>query len=268
MTETLRKIDINTLMPDPSQPRKSFLKEEIDRLAASIDARGLLQPLRVRWDDDRQMWRIVTGECRWRAARIAGLKEIPCISVDGEISETDLLADQIIENSVRNDLRPIELARALAKLKALRGCTAQQLAKELGLSGAAISRSEALLSLPDTIAAMLDEGRVPESAAYEISRLQDPQAQLGLAHAIAEGRVSRDQIAQQVQSRVGKRHVLPKAGRVSFKLESGVAITVTAGQPLSWDVLLPALDSLRRRAKKLSDDGQEVAALSRPVPTS
>ena len=71
MSQALLDIGIDHLMPDPAQPRKSFLKEEIERLASSIKARGILQPLRVKRDEERQCWRIVIGECRWRAARLA-----------------------------------------------------------------------------------------------------------------------------------------------------------------------------------------------------
>ena len=111
------------------------MQSEIDRLATSIAARGILQPLRVVRDKERKCWRIVTGESRWRAAKQAGLATVPCVPVEGELSETDMLADQIVENHCRHDLRPLDLARAMAKLKKLKGCTSQDLAAELGISG-------------------------------------------------------------------------------------------------------------------------------------
>jgi ParB family transcriptional regulator, chromosome partitioning protein len=262
---TLLSIAVGELMPDPTQPRKSFLKDEIDRLAASIAARGVLQPLRVRVrpDDDRKCWWIVTGECRWRAAKQAGLTHVPCIEVEGELSEADTLADQVIENSVRNSLKTLELARALSKLKALKGCTSQQLAAELGISGASLSRSEALLSLPDDIQAMVDDGRVPESTAYEISRLPDVAAQRELAQAVAAKQMSRDQVAEAVRGRVGQKNVRPKSSRLPLRLEGGISVTVSAGQPLTWEEFNAAMDKIRKEAKRLYENGKDIAELAR-----
>jgi ParB family chromosome partitioning protein len=261
-------LDFDLLMPDPTQPRKSFVKEEIERLAASITARGVLQPLRVLWDDARQSWLIVTGESRWRAARLAGLTHLPCIPVEGEPDEADLLADRIVENACRNDLQPMEEARALAKLKALKGCNSQTLAKELGISPAAITRAEALLSLPDDVQSLVDDGRIPESAAYEISRLPDTESQRELSQTVAAGRMKRDQVAEAVRSRVGKRNVTPKASRVACSLGGGLSITMAAGEPLTWEGVLPAIDRLRREARKLCDGGQDVSALARVLKDS
>ncbi len=261
MTTTLRSVEVGKLSPAPTQPRKSFIKEEIERLAASIAARGVLQPLRIRPDPERQCWWIVTGECRWKAAVEAGLTHVPCIEVDGEISEADQLADQVIENSVRNALRPLELARALAKLKALKGCNSRVLAEELGLSGSAITRAEALLTLTPDVQAMVDDGRLAESAAYEISRLPDEASQRKLAFAVASGEKSRDDAAEEVRDRVGKRKVTPKGGRISCRLDGGVSITVTrAGESLTKADVLLAVDHLRKVAKKLEEDSFAPAA--------
>jgi ParB family transcriptional regulator, chromosome partitioning protein len=265
MTARLLEIELDKLMPDPGQPRKTFLKEEIERLAASISARGVLCPLRVLWDEERKAWRIIVGESRWRAARLAGLKTVPCLPVDGEPSETDILADQLIENTARNHLRPLELARALAKLKALKKCTSQQLAAELGISGASICRAESLLSLPDAIQGMVDQGSVSESAAYEISRIDEPGAQMELAQAVASGTLSRDGVAAAVRGRIGQRSVRPRAARLPLRLEGGISITVTAAQPLTWDDFNTAIDRVRREAKKFYDGGKDISELARAL---
>ncbi len=265
MTEQLLEIAADQLMADPTQPRKHFEAEALQRLAASLAARGVLQPLRVIRDAERQCWRIVTGESRFRAARLAGLKHLPCLVVDGEPEEADLLADRIVENSCRNDLRPLELARALAKLKALKQASSQQLAAALGLSGASITRAEALLSLPEDIQAMVDDGRVPESAAYEISRLPDAAGQRELAGAVAGKRLNRDAVAEEVRRRVGRKSVRPKSSRLACRLEGGVSITVSADgqQPLTWDDFNAAIDRLRREAKKLYEGGKDITELAR-----
>jgi ParB family chromosome partitioning protein len=257
MTATLISVEVGLLSPDPTQPRKTFIKAEIDRLAASIVARGILQPLRIRPDGERKCWWIVTGECRWRAARQAGLTHVPCLEVQGEVGEADQLADQVIENSVRNSLRPLELSRALAKLKALTGSNSRTLADVLGLSGAAITRAEALLTLPPDVQAMVDDGRVAESAAYEISRLPDEASQRELALSVASGRMNRDTVAEAVRTSIGKRKATPKGGRISCRLDGGISITLArAGQSLTKADVLLAIERLRKEAKKLEDGGE------------
>ena len=265
MTQQLHDIELDKLMPDPAQPRKSFIREELDRLAASIKARGVLMPLRVLWDEERQCWRIITGESRWRAARIAGLTTVPCIAVEGNPDEEDILADQIVENSVRKGLRPIEEARAFAKLKALRRSSSKDLAEELGISNASITRVESLLSLPEDIQAMVDDGRIPESAAYELSRLPDEQGQRELALGVAAKRLNRDQVADVVRSKVGKKNVRPKASRISWKPERGPSITVAAQDAMSLDELIDSLAQLQRQAKRALDKGMDVVGFARSL---
>jgi len=258
-------VALDELIPDPSQPRKTFLDEEIQRLAASIAARGVLQPLRVIRDEQRDVWVILTGESRYRAAKLAGLLTVPCLPVSGELSEVEKLADRLTENDVRHDLQPMEAARALARLKALKGCNSKTLGEEYGFSAASITKAEALLSLPADLQEMVGSGpgRIAPASAYELSRLPDEQSQRELAHAVVAKHMARDAVADAVRSRVGKRYVAPKAGRLSCKLDGGISVTVTSGDPLTWDDLLAALDQIKKQAKKLCDDGKEVSALAR-----
>lgn len=262
MTEMLQEIAVDQLMPDPTQPRKTFPPEEIERLAASIRARGLLQPLRVMPDAQRSRFVIVTGESRFRAGQLVGLTALPCLVLSGQPEEADLLADRIVENHVRHDLRPLELARALAKLKALKQCTSRELACELGLSASAITRAEALLTLPEAIQAQVDAGAIPESIAYEISRHPDASAQLALAEAVAKGRMRREAVTEAVRRTVGKRNIQPKAARLACRLEGGVALTLTSSEPLTWDTVLTTLDRIRREAKRLAEGGKDPSALA------
>jgi ParB family chromosome partitioning protein len=262
MMDRVLHIPVGELIPDPAQPRKTFLKEEIERLKVSIAARGILLPLRVRRDDERGCWVLITGECRWRAAQLAGRATVPCLAVEGELSEAEILSDQIIENTVRHSLLPLELARAMAKLKRLQACTAQDLATELGISGASVTRAEALLSLPEEVQAMVDDGRLAESAAYEVSRLPDAAAQLAMAQLIVGKRMSRDQAAEEVRKQVGKKHVTHKAGRVAGKLE-GVSFSFSfAAGELTPETLLRAIEQIRARLKQLPRDSTDAAALA------
>jgi ParB family transcriptional regulator, chromosome partitioning protein len=257
------EVPVNDLMVDPSQPRRVWVPSELDRLATSIAARGILQPLRVIRDGERKCWRIVTGESRWRAAKLAGLATVPCLPVEGGLSESDMLADQIVENHCRHDLRPLDLARAMAKLKKLKSCTSQTLAVELGISGASVTRAEALLALPADVQAMVDDGRLAESAAYELSRVKNEEAMRELANQIVASRLNRDQVIEAVRLKVGKKNVAPKAGRVAGKLD-GVSFSFAfAAGELTPETLLGAIEKIRSRLKAMQrDDHRDVSALA------
>ena len=105
-------IPVDKLRPDPDQPRREFDEEDLQRLAESLRSRGQLQPIRVRWDAGQQSWVIVSGERRWRAAGLAGLTSLACVEVKGEPTPDEILEDQLIENCLRADLKPIEQAHA------------------------------------------------------------------------------------------------------------------------------------------------------------
>ena len=262
MTEQLLQVGVERLRPDPAQPRRTFDPDYIQRLAVSIAQRGILQPLRVRPGEDDFFW-IVLGENRWRAAKEAKEETVPCIVVAGaDVSEIDILSDQITENELKASLRPLELARAISKLKALKKCNSRVLAEELGLSGAAITRAEALLTLPFDIQEMVDGNRLAESAAYEISRLDGEQAQRSLALAAEGGKLSREKIVEAVRAVIPKRNVVPRSSRVTAQLDR-LSITVSGSEPLTWDGLLTGLDRLRKEAKKLCEGGKEISDLAR-----
>ena len=250
-TQQLLSLEIDTLMPDPTQPRKTFAAEEIGRLADSIKARGVLSPLRVAFDEERKSWRIVLGESRWRAAKQAGLTHLPCLPMEGQPSEVEILMDQVVENEVRNQLLPIELARAIDKLRKLRGCTASQLARELGMSGGTISRTEALLSLPADVQSLVDAGKIPPDTAYQISRLPDAESQLKLSQDFILGRVSRDKTAAAVQAVVGKKKVTAKVDRLSITVPGGITVTISAATKLTHEILVAAIEQIRKQAESL-----------------
>jgi len=174
-------IELRKIMPDPDQPRKAFEPEELERLSSSIRDRGVLQPIRVRWSDEHRMWVIIAGERRYRAARIAGLSELPCVTVHAEQDAGELLIDQLIENCLREDLQPIEQANAFKALMDRNDWPASRLAIELNLSNSMVSRALALLKLAPELQAQVDAGELPASTAVQIARVEDPAAQVELA---------------------------------------------------------------------------------------
>ncbi len=266
MTAQISEIEVEKLAPDPSQPRKAFVREEIERLADSIRSRGLLQPLRVLWDPVRQNWRIICGESRWHAARLAGCSTLPCIVVEGMPAEEEILADQLVENCLRNDLKPIEVARGLSKLKALKRCSSKALAEELGLSSATITRAEAILLLPDEIQEMIDRGQVPESVGYEISRLSDPVAQRDLARAVAEKRLSRDDVAQNVRNQIGPKRPRQKPVHLHFKSKNGSLIHINGQETMTLKTMIQALAELRQEARDALRQGLDLTGFAASLP--
>src|ERR1700752_1439942 len=100
------QVDINKIIPDPDQPRVEFSEDALERLAQSIRDKGQLAAIRVRWSDQMAKWIIISGERRYRATKRAGLPTIECYFHEGEISRSEVLEQQLIENLLREDLQP------------------------------------------------------------------------------------------------------------------------------------------------------------------
>ena len=151
----LREIKLDQIIPDENQPRRDFKPEELNALAASIKEHGVLQPIVVTKEGDK--YKIVAGERRWRASKIAGLETIP--SVVRTLDAQNRLEISLIENVQRTDLNAIEIATAYAKLKNQFNLSDDEVAKRVGKSKSAIVNTTRLLSLPDSAKhAMVEHG--------------------------------------------------------------------------------------------------------------
>ncbi len=182
------EIPLAKIGPDPDQPREEFEPEALQRLADSLRARGQLQPIRVRWSEGQGRYVIVCGERRWRAAELAGMPTMSCVILEGAIEPAELLALQLVENMLREDLRPIEQARAFRTLIDRNGWTTRQLAAELAVTQSDVVRALALLELPAPVQERVEQGTLSPSTAYEISKVADPGEQAQLAErVVAEG---------------------------------------------------------------------------------
>lgn len=171
-----------------AQPRTEFDDDGINRLADSIKRYGQLAPIRVRHDEASGRWVVLVGERRLRACRAAGLPRVRVEFVERAMTEADVYAEQVVENAVRADLKPVEQTRAYSRLMELNGWSAQQLAQTLGVEETAVYRSLGLARLPDDVAERVDSGEIRATAAYEISKLADPEDQRELAgRVVAEG---------------------------------------------------------------------------------
>ena len=153
---TVREIPIADIDPNLSQPRKEFDKDSLEQLAESIRQAGILQPILVVENGTR--YRIIAGERRYRAARIAGLETIPCIA--RSLTEEQQMEAALIENLQREDLNPIEEAQAIRNLIQQCGYTQEEAAKRLGKSRPAVANLLRLLTLPESILNMVVVGEL------------------------------------------------------------------------------------------------------------
>ncbi len=158
-TGDLRELPVSLIKPNPKQPRTHFDPDALAGLASSIESSGVVQPLLVRPLHDGS-YELIAGERRWRAAQQAGLEKVPVIVRDSEQAERLQVA--LIENMVREDLNPIEEARACAALVEDLGLSKEELARRVGRSRPAVSNLIRLLSLPDEALELLESGELSE----------------------------------------------------------------------------------------------------------
>jgi ParB family chromosome partitioning protein len=244
------RIDIGRITRDPRQPREDFDEESLRRLADSLKERGQLQPIRVRWDEDGQHYVILVGERRWRAAQMAGFTSLSCIIVEGELSEAERLSIQLVENALREDLKPLEQAKAYRTLMEAHDWSGNQLAKELHIAQASVAKALALLELPDQVQDHVDRGELAASVAYEVSKLPHPEQQLELARAAVAEKLTRSEVAEAVKA-VRARRPSPEArpDPVEVEVEPGVLVVIRYRKPSS----LTAVQALRKALKSLHE---------------
>lgn len=177
-------IDINDIKPNLSQPRKNFDEEKLRELASSIEEHGLIQPVVLR--KAKVGYEIVAGERRWRAARLIGIKELPCIVKDLTDEENMLLA--IIENMQREDLNPIEEAEGISQMMDTYGLTQEEVSKSLGKSRPYITNSLRLLKLNTGVKGYVSDGTLSAGHARALAAISDEEKQRELAEiAVREG---------------------------------------------------------------------------------
>ncbi|MDP8943924.1 MAG: ParB/RepB/Spo0J family partition protein, partial [Actinomycetota bacterium] len=183
--EGLQELPVELVRPNARQPRRQFDPEAIMALAESIKARGILQPILVRPLEGGTSYELVAGERRLRAAKLAELRHVPAIVRDTDDDEQLELA--LVENMAREDLNPVEEARACATLVEDLALTKEDLARRIGRSRVAISNLIRLLELPDEALALIEEGRLSEGHGRAILLCKDHGRRRLLARQAAAG---------------------------------------------------------------------------------
>ena len=187
---------ISLIEPGADQPRKSFDREALEQLSDSIKKFGVLQPIVVKKVDEH--YEIVAGERRWRAARMAGLKEIPAVIQN--FTEREVMEISLIENIQRENLNPVEEAKAFNKLITEYSLTQDELAERVSKSRTAITNSMRLLKLCEPVQNMLAEGKITAGHARALLSIEDPAMQKKLAEQIIENSLSVRDIEKMVKN--------------------------------------------------------------------
>ena len=220
-----RVIPIDKVKPDPNQPRKSFPEDSLKDLADSIKAHGILQPITAEYLEKEDSYKIIVGERRYQAAKLVGLKEIPCLIQEG-IEENTRSAVQLVENLQREDLSPVEKARAIIAFKGQVGSW-EKVDELTGLSPRRRQHYTAILKLPEEIQnTIVSTGRKPaktditeKHARALLALKKDPEKQKKLFELMLDKKnpLSGDQAVDQAKRLKGKPQVMTFVVRYSSK---------------------------------------------------
>ncbi len=222
-------LNINSIVPNRDQPRKTFDEAALEELAQSIRQHGVLQPLLVRPLPGGD-YQLVAGERRWRAARTAGLTEVPVVVK--ELSDTEAMELAIIENLQREDLNPIEEAEGLQALADKCGYTQEEIAASVGKSRPAIANSLRLLRLPEEVRNMTREGVISAGHARALLAFDNDAMMLEAAKQIVSRKLTVRDVEKMAKSPRRRAAKKPKR-RDSFYDEVELSLTETLGRKVT-----------------------------------
>ena len=241
LSTRVQYIPLGRIRPNPQQPRRSFDEEGLAELAASIRSCGILQPLTVRRAGDG--YELVAGERRLRAARIAGLREVPCLVAQVREEDSALLA--LMENLQRRDLDCWEEAQAIARLISRYGLSQEEAARRLGRAQPTVANKLRLLRLPEDVRALLRENGLTERHARALLRLQDPEVQRRAAGDMVRRGMNVAQAEAYVEKLLQSDQVTPPRGRSTYiikdvrlflnSVDRGLHLMRQAGVDAGWN---------------------------------
>lgn len=208
-SKSVDELNINDITPNPNQPRKHFDQEALQELADSIKVHGVIQPLVVnKLENGKYM--IIAGERRWRASKLAGLDKVPVVIKN--YSDKQVKEISIIENLQREDLNPIEAARAIKQLMEEYSLTQEVVAERIGKSRSNIANTLRLLSLYPDVVKMVEDGRLSSGHAKTLVTITDTTAQIKLARQACDGKMSVRDLEKAVRNYLNPNK--PKATKV------------------------------------------------------
>lgn len=241
LSTRVQHIPLGRIRPNPQQPRRSFDEEGLAELAASIRSCGILQPLTVRRAGEG--YELVAGERRLRAARIAGLREVPCLVA--QVGEEDSALLALMENLQRRDLDCWEEAQAIARLISRYGLSQEEAARRLGRAQPTVANKLRLLRLPEDVRALLRENGLTERHARALLRLQDPEVQRRAAGDMVRRGMNVAQAEAYVEKLLQSAQVTPPRGRSTYiikdvrlflnSVDRGLHLMRQAGVDAGWN---------------------------------
>ena len=208
-------LPVERIVPNPQQPRRQFSPEGLQELAQSIGSYGILQPLTVRKVAGE--YQLIAGERRLRAAKMTGLREVPCLIAQVEERDAGLLA--LIENLQRRDLNCFEEAEAITRLLRRYGLSQEQAAEKLGKSQSAVANKLRLLRLPEDIRAEILEKGLTERHARVLLRLTDAESQRQALAAIVARGLNVAQSEALIEQLLREKEVTPTQKRTSYVIK-------------------------------------------------
>ena len=229
--DTLKNLKITEVEPNRNQARKRFDEEALEELANSIKEYGLIQPIVVTKKDG--YYSIIAGERRWRASKIAGLKEIPAIiREDNEKINSEI---SLIENMQREDLNPVEKALGIKTLMDNYGMSQEEVAKKLGKARSTVANWTRVLNLEPRVLEMVKKGKISEGHCKALLAITDPEAQYQAAVQMLERGNTVRQMEQRAQNKLSKEeekrnHVLYKKIEETFQGFFGSKVRLNAGK--------------------------------------
>ncbi len=201
--EGVIELELDKIYANPEQPRKHFDEDKLTDLTESIKEHGVLQPILVTTRDDKYM--IIAGERRYRAAKAAGLTVIPALIRD--LNDEQVMEIALIENVQRDDLSPIEEAKAYEMLQRRFGYTQEKLAQRMGKSRSAIANNVRLLSLPEDVQQMVQDGKLSVGHVRPLLSVNVPEWQSEFAHEIYQSQLSVREVEKMVKTVVDRGEV-------------------------------------------------------------
>jgi ParB family transcriptional regulator, chromosome partitioning protein len=221
--EELLELDLDLIEPNSEQPRTRFTEENLEELTQSVRVNGIVQPIVVRRRGSR--YQIVAGERRWRAAQRAGLQKVPAVVKD--VSDDKLLELALVENIQRQELNPIEEAKAYRNLIDTIGLTQELVAERVGKNRTVVTTSLRLLKLPNEIQKLIEEEKISAGHGRALLMIDDPDAQMRLAKTAMEMALSVRETEKSVKrlARGGGQTVERK--EVSSKIDANVKAAET-----------------------------------------
>lgn len=223
-------LSVNEVEPNREQPRKEFDEKALSELSKSIEKNGVIQPILVR-PVTGGAYQIVAGERRWRAARMAGLQEVPVVI--REMSDEDAAVFALIENLQREDLNPVEEAEGIRSLIEEFGMTQEEAADRVGKSRTAVTNTLRLLKLPQNILSMVAKGKITAGHARALISLSDEGEMLRIANAVIDNNLTVREVEKTVKTSLSGEKAKPskrEKKRDKYYDEVELALTQTLGR--------------------------------------